>query len=75
MEYLNWRYSDRRGGDYILKEAIEGERALGYVVLRVNGYQEKYPVGYIVDLLALPGRYPDYAPFRENFLRAASPVV
>ena len=26
------------------------------MVLRVNRYQEKYPVGYIVDLLALPGR-------------------
>jgi predicted N-acetyltransferase YhbS len=55
-DYLNWRYSDRRGGDYVIKEAIEGERALGYVVLRVNRDQKNYPVGYIVDLLALPGR-------------------
>jgi hypothetical protein len=55
-EYLNWRYCDRRGGDYVIMEAIEGKRVLGYVVLRVNRYQGNYPVGYIVDLLALPGR-------------------
>ncbi len=55
-EYLTWRYLDRRGGDYKIKIAQEDDKILGYVVLRINNYRKDYPEGYIVDLLAIPGR-------------------
>jgi len=55
-DYLNWRYCDSRGGDYFIKIAEADERVLGYSVLRINKYMRDYPVGYIVDLLTLPGR-------------------
>ncbi len=54
--YLNWRYCDSRGGDFIVKQAEEGGRILGFIVLRVNRIRADYPVGFIVDLLTLPGR-------------------
>lgn len=55
-EYLNWRFCDHRAGDYAIKVA-EDERGLitGYCVLRINKYVENYPIGYIMDLLAIPG--------------------
>jgi len=56
-EYLNWRYCDSRGGDYIVKIAVEDELILGYSVLRINRYQKKYTVGYVVDLVTLPIRH------------------
>ena len=54
--YLNWRYSDPRAGSYVIRQAMEGSRLLGYCVLLINRYLRDCPVGYIVDLLALPGR-------------------
>ena len=54
--YLNGRFCDPRGGDYVVKLAIENDEVLGYLVLKINRYQD-YPVGFIVDLLALPGRF------------------
>ena len=59
-DYLNWRYCDFRGGDYVVRQFEEGGRVLGYVVLRVNRFREEYPTGYVVDLLTLPDR-PDVA--------------
>jgi hypothetical protein len=55
-DYLNWRYCDTRGGGFIVKVVEENDRILGYSVLRVNRSSEGYPVGWIVDLLALPRR-------------------
>jgi len=55
-DYLNWRYCDPRGGDYVVKQAEDNGRVLGYSILRVNKYKKDYPIGYIVDLLTLPGR-------------------
>jgi len=55
-DYLNWRYCDSRGGDYLIKIAERDGRILGYIVLRVNKYRRDYPIGYIVDLLTLPDR-------------------
>jgi len=55
-DYLNWRYCDSRGGNYVVKVAEIGGQELGYIVLRVNKYRENYPVGYIVDLCTLPDR-------------------
>ena len=53
-DYMNWRYLDPRGGRHIVKVAKSGERVLGYIVLRINKYNEGNPVGYIVDLLVQP---------------------
>lgn len=54
-EYLNWRYCDKRGGDYIVKQAEKNGRILGYIVLKINRLS-KNQQGYIVDLLTLPRR-------------------
>lgn len=53
---MNWRYFDPRAGDYRVMYALEGEKLIGYSVLRVNRFVAGYPIGYVVDLLALPGR-------------------
>ena len=55
--YLNWRYCDSRGGDYLVRQATEDGRILGFIVLRVNRLNREYPQGYIVDLLTLPNRF------------------
>jgi hypothetical protein len=55
-DYLNWRYCDLRGGDYLVKIAQTDTKILGYMVLRINRYQIDYPIGYVVDLLTLPNR-------------------
>ncbi|NWG04391.1 MAG: GNAT family N-acetyltransferase [Syntrophaceae bacterium] len=56
-DYLNWRYCDPRGGDYLVKIAQMDGKILGYMVLRINSHQIDYPIGYIVDLLTLPNRF------------------
>ena len=53
---LNWRYCDKRGGNYIIRMIEENEAILGYIVFCINKYNRDYPVGCIVDLLAIPGR-------------------
>lgn len=53
-DYLNWRYCDPRGGDFIVKQIQEEKEVLGYCVLCINRYRRKYPIGYIVDMLTLP---------------------
>lgn len=55
-DYLNWRYCDPRGGNYLVKIAKADSKILGYIVLRINRLGEDYPPGYIVDLLTLPNR-------------------
>ena len=54
-EYLNWRYCDPRGGKYNVQIIEEDDQILGYEVLRINKLKEYY-TGFIVDLLAVPGR-------------------
>lgn len=50
-DILNWRYADRRAGPFTIRLAEENGRILGYVTVRtMKG------VGYITDILALPGR-------------------
>lgn len=56
QDYLNWRYCDPRAGDFIVKQAEEDGKIVGYVAMRINRYLSEYPVGFIVDLLALPDR-------------------
>jgi hypothetical protein len=53
-DYLNWRY-DKRGGNYFIKKAINGEKVLGYIVMEIqdnDGYRE----GFVVDLLTYSQR-------------------
>lgn len=52
--FLKWRYGDQRAGKYHVKIAKTSSELLGYAVLRINKNSQNYPVGYIVDLLALP---------------------
>ncbi len=54
-DYLNWRYLDPRWHRILVKQVTEGEEILGYCVLQVKG-DGALSEGYIMDLLALPGR-------------------
>jgi hypothetical protein len=56
MDYLNWRYCDPRGGNYKTLLARDESQILGYIVYKLNRYREDYPIGYIMEVLALPGR-------------------
>jgi len=53
--YLNWRYCDKRSGDYKVRIIEEDNKILGYSVLKINKLEE-YQKGYIVDFLTLPDR-------------------
>jgi len=54
--YLNWRYCDKRGGNFIINQATEGKNIVGYSIVRINRLKKEYPVGYIADLMTLPNR-------------------
>jgi hypothetical protein len=56
MDYLNWRYCDPRGGFYKALLARDEGQVLGYIVYKMNRYREEYPVGNIMEVLALPDR-------------------
>lgn len=53
---LNRKYCDPRNKASKIMIARKDKQVLGYCVLRINGYNDEYPVGYIVDLVALPDR-------------------
>ncbi len=53
-DYLNWRYCNFNGGNYTVWLAIKENVILGYIVLRINKYNENQYIGYIIDLLTLP---------------------
>ena len=55
--YLNWRYCDPRAGHYVIRVAQSNNEIIGYSVLRINRYRQDYPVGYIIDILALADRH------------------
>ena len=55
-KFLAWRYGDSRGGRFHVLCAEDGKELLGYAVLRINKRNPAYPLGYVVDLLCLPGR-------------------
>lgn len=57
-EYLNWRYRDLRGGDYIVKQVRQGNTLLGYMVLRIKKYNPGQIEGYIIDVFT-PLNRPD----------------
>ena len=51
-DYMNWRYCDKRGGNFKLWTAEENEEIVGYLVLKINKLNADHPEGYIIDLLA-----------------------
>jgi hypothetical protein len=55
-DYLNWRYCDPAGGNFVTRIVEDGDKILGYCVLRINKIKKKYPVGFIVDIISLPNR-------------------
>lgn len=55
-EYLNWRYCDSRAGKFIVEQAEEDGKILGYIVYNINRIRSDYPVGSIIDILTLPKR-------------------
>lgn len=63
--YMNWRYCDKRGGDFKVWVAEVNEEILGYLVLRINNIDEDNPIGYIMDVLAVEGR----EDIIENFIQ------
>jgi hypothetical protein len=54
--FLNWRYCDPRGGKFTVKIAETDNKIVGYMVLRINKYNEQYHEGYIVDMLCDPNQ-------------------
>jgi hypothetical protein len=54
QKYLNWRYADKRAGQYEIHLAEENNEVTGYCVSYINRYRGEYPVGFIVDLLCHP---------------------
>ena len=54
-EWLNWRYCDPRTCEYQITIAEKDSEPVGYCVFTINDYNPEYPVGYIVELMTLPG--------------------
>ena len=52
--YLEWRYS-RSVADYEIRGIMKDGELAGFTVLLTNGYNPDYPIGFIVELLTLPG--------------------
>jgi hypothetical protein len=55
-EFLNWRYNDARSGGYVVMQAEDAGRVVGYSALKVNRYVPEHPTGFLCDLIALPNR-------------------
>jgi GNAT superfamily N-acetyltransferase len=53
LQHLNWRFADKRGGNFTIKLAEQDEVLLGYAVLCGESDGDK---GYLADLLVLPDR-------------------
>lgn len=55
-DHLNWRYCDKRGGDFKTWLAEESGEIVGFIVLRTNRIDPNYPIGYIMDMMAFNDR-------------------
>ena len=64
--FLNWRYYDSRGGEYVVRSVEEQGRLLGYCVTKPTR-----PRAWIADLIAQLSR-PDVA---RAFVRDATPIA
>ena len=54
-QFLRWRFLDPRSGSYLIFCHCD-ENGSGYIVVGVNRILKDYPIGYIVDILATPGK-------------------
>jgi hypothetical protein len=54
-EYLNWRYTDPRGGNYHIFRAKISEIVIGFIVLQIINVDD-YQEGFVTDMLALNDR-------------------
>jgi len=54
-ENLNHRFGDPRAGKFTILTAYQQDQLIGYIVYTMNVNIPNYEVGYIVDLLVLPG--------------------
>jgi hypothetical protein len=52
-DVLNHRYCHPKNPKYRVLQATCGGETLGFIVLRINRYHQEYPIGYIIDLLAV----------------------
>jgi len=53
MKYLNWRYVEKPGDEYIIFLAKRQEEIIGYIVFKSKS--DPMTRGFIVDILTLPG--------------------
>ncbi len=44
-DYLNWRYCDPRAGGFLVTQAEENGRLVGFSAPKINHYDPNYPVG------------------------------
>lgn len=49
-EFLNWRYTDPRAGDYVIIQAEEQDQIKGYIVVKIIERTQGYPEGFIIEL-------------------------
>lgn len=54
-EFLNWRYGDKRGGNFQIYEVSKNDQVLGFMVLEIRD-KGGYKTGYILELLSLKNR-------------------
>jgi hypothetical protein len=55
LKYLNWRYDEHSSGNYVIRQVVQGDEILSYIVLGIKDYND-YKEGYVMDLLASPKR-------------------
>ncbi len=51
QDYLNWRFMDKRAGDYFVLAAWHEDEAVGYIVNKIIEKTPGYPEGFILDIL------------------------
>ncbi len=51
LESLNHRYCHEKNRKYRVFQASRRGKIIGFIALRVNSYNQEYPVGYVTDLL------------------------
>jgi hypothetical protein len=56
IEHLNWRYCDPRAGNIKVNQVVEDGEILGYIVTEIRKNDVNVDMGYVLDLLTLPGR-------------------
>lgn len=65
-EFLNWRYADRRAGNFVIRVAERDGEILGYAVTKPSGLMTK-----LADVLVAPTEIPVAAALVEDSVRLA----